>query len=237
MIPHSSSTIPPVGLSLYLPGFEWTPYLATRIEPDLYHLLLLLRHWPLYSQLNVAFRQAEANRLPTHFLMTPDSCLWFQPSGAVVPARAEPRDVAVTFGKLAPCELLPEDVDSIERLAALREFARGQGDRTIGCDPNRGGWIPSAEESETLGGRRADGVPKGLERCTECGEWRGGCLGSSGSVELILPVSCACDNDNECARCGEPLFERRLQCNWFDEDDGTLRYVPGFHALDHACGG
>jgi hypothetical protein len=62
-------------------------------------------------------------------------------------------------------------------------------------------------------------------------------LGSSGSVELILPVSCACDNDNECARCGEPLFERRLQCNWFDEDDGTLRYVPGFHALDHACGG
>ena len=32
------------------------------------------------------------------------------------------------------------------------------------------------------------------------------------------------------------LFERRLQCNWYDEEEGALHYVPGFHALDHVCG-
>jgi hypothetical protein len=32
------------------------------------------------------------------------------------------------------------------------------------------------------------------------------------------------------------LFERRLQCNWFDEEERALHYVPGFHALDHVCG-
>lgn len=236
MIPSHRSATPPVGLSLLLPGFEGTPYLATRIEPDLYHLLLLPRDWPLYSQLNVAFRQAEANRLPTHFLLTPDSCLWLQSCGAVMPARAEPREVALTFGKLEPCDLLPTDVDLIERYGALKEYVRDRGSQTVGCDPDRGGWTPSPEELELYGGPARDGVPAGLERCEQCGEWCGVCLDPERSVEpLALPVTCLCENQNECARCGEPLFERRLQSNWYDEVDGELRYVPGFHALDHNC--
>jgi hypothetical protein len=238
MIPSHRTTSPPIGLGLYLPAFDGAPYLATRLEPDLYHLLLLPARWPLYSQLNVAFRQAEANRLPTHFLMTADSCLWLQPNGGVVPARAEPRDVGVTFGKIQPCETLPLDMESIDRAASLREFLRAQGDRVIGCDPNRGGWAPSDAEAEKLGGPLRDGVPPGLERCEECGEWRGECLDPGRIAEpLVLPVACTCENDNRCARCDELLFERALQCNWYDEDDGSLRYVPGFHALDHACDG
>lgn len=238
MIPSHRSTTPPVGLSLLLPGFEGVPYLATRLEPDLFHLLLLPARWPLYSQLNVAFRQAEANRLPTYFLMSCDSCLWLQPNGGVVPARAEPRDVGITFGKLQPCEPLALDVESIDRTAALREFLRAQGDRMIGCDPNQGGWAPSEEEARVLGAPATGGVPPGLSRCEECGEWRGECLDPKRVADpLVLPVACPCENDNRCARCSEPLFERALQCNWYDEDDGSLRYVPGFHALDHVCGG
>ena len=237
MIPHRSATTPPIGLSLLLPGFDGAPYLATRLEPDLFHVILLPSRWPLYSQLNVAFRQAEANRLPTYFLMSQDSCLWLQPNGGVVPARAESRDVGVTFGKLAPCEPLAADAESRERSAALREFIRGQGDRMIGCDPNQGGWPPSDEEARELGGPTAGGVPPGLTRCEECGEWRGECLDPSRIAEpLVLPVACPCENDNRCARCLEPLFERALQCNRFDEEDGSLRYVPGIHALDHVCG-
>ena len=64
MIASQRSHGPPVGLSLHLPAFDGTPYLATRIEPEFFHVLLLPSEWPLYSQLNVAFRQAEANRLP-----------------------------------------------------------------------------------------------------------------------------------------------------------------------------
>lgn len=33
----------------------------------------------------------------------------------------------------------------------------------------------------------------------------------------------------------EPLFARRLQSNWYDQVEGTLHYVPGFHALEHVC--
>jgi len=236
MIPSRRSATPPVGLSLLLPGFEGTPYLATRIEPELYHILLLPRDWPLYSQLNVAFRQAESNRLPTHFLMTPDSCLWLQPCGAVVPARAEPSEVAIAFGNLEPCDLLPIDIELIERYGALREFVSERGALTIGCDSNRGGWAPSAEELELYGADPRDGVPAGLERCEECGEWCGECLDPDRPLDpLVLPVSCVCENENECARCGEPFWERRLQSNWFDEEDRSLYYVPGLHALEHTC--
>lgn len=235
MIPSHRSATPPVGLSLLLPGFEGTPYLATRIEPELYHLLLLPREWPLYSQLNVAFRQAEANRLATHFLITPDSCLWLQPCGAVVPARAEPRDLAITFGKLEPCDVLPIDVELIERYGALKELVQGRGTRTVGCDPDQGGWTPSAEELDLYRGPPREGVPAGLERCEECGEWRGACLAPGRIEPLVLPVSCCCENDNLCAGCNEPLFGRRLQSNWYDEVEGTLHYVPGFHALEHEC--
>lgn len=235
MRPSHRSATPPVGLSLLLPGFEGTPYLATRIESDLYHLLLLPREWPLYSQLNVAFRQAEANRLPTHFLITPDSSLWLQPCGAVVPARAEPREVAITFGKLQPCDFLPVDIDLIERYGALKEYVLEGGDRTVGCDPDQGGWAPSKEELERYGGTSRDGVPAGLERCEECGEWGGACLAPDRIDPLVLPVSCLCENVSECARCLEPFYERRLQSNWYDEDDGALHYVPGLHALEHVC--
>jgi hypothetical protein len=238
VIPRHGSDAPPIGLSLRLPGFPDAPYLATRIEPDLYHILLLPREWPLYSLLNVAFRQAEANRLPTYFLITPETCLWMQPDGSVLPGRAEPRDVAVTMGKLAACEVAPSDPDLVSREQRLRHFIHAQGDRTIGCDPARGGCTPSAEDLEAYQGPGEDGVPRGLERCPECGEWRGACLDPGRPLEpLLLPVCCPCDNDNQCAWCGEPLFERRLQCNWYDEVEGRLHYVPGFHALDHVCGG
>ncbi len=237
MIPSHRSDSPPVGLSLLLPAFDAAPYLATRIEPELFHILLLSREWPLYSQLNVAFRQAEANRLPTYFLLTPDSCLWLRTDGSVLPARAEPREVAVAVGKLVPCEVLPSDSGVAERAQRLREYACRQGQRTIWCDPARGGWSPSPEEAAALAGESEEGVPKGLERCPECGEWRGACLDPRGSAEpLVLPVCCLCENDNECAGCGSLLFERRLQCNWYDEEEGALHYVPGFHALDHVCG-
>lgn len=237
MIASPRSDSPPVGLSLLLPGFDGTPYLATRIEPELFHILLLPREWPLYSQLNVAFRQAEANRLPTYFLLTPDSCLWLRTDGSVLPARAEPRELAVAVGRIQPCETLPPDQELGLRSGTLREYAGRQGQRTIWCDPARGGWPPSAEELEALTGEGEDGVPKGLERCPECGEWRGSCLDPRSAAEpLVLPVCCLCENDNECAWCGRFLFERRLQCNWFDEEERALHYVPGFHALDHVCG-
>lgn len=50
-----------------------------------------------------------------------------------------------------------------------------------------------------------------------------------------MVVHCRCDNDNH-ARCGEVLFERKLNANFYDESDGQIWYVPGFCAFDHQCG-
>ena len=239
MIPSHRSDSPPVGLSLLLPVFDGTPYLATRIEPELFHILLLPRGWPLYSQLNVAFRQAEANRLPTYFLLTPDSCLWLRTDGSVLPARAEPRELAVAVGKLdAVRTSCRADADLRERTERLREYAwtAGRADDLVRSGSAGAGrlrrrrprrWPGRAERGCRRASSGARSAASGGARASTAGL----------SVEpLVLPVCCLCENDNECAWCGEPLFERRLQCNWYDEEEGALHYVPGFHALDHVCG-
>ncbi|HKA35857.1 MAG TPA: hypothetical protein VKH43_03505 [Thermoanaerobaculia bacterium] len=48
-------------------------------------------------------------------------------------------------------------------------------------------------------------------------------------------VGCRCENWNRCARCHRPFQARRLGSNFFDPEDGNIRFVPGFLALDHRC--
>jgi len=81
-------------------------------------------------------------------------------------------------------------------------------------------------------------VPVGLAGCTSCGEWRGECLAPSVLVApLVVAVHCRCANHNLCARCGELLYERRLDANYYNPRDGQVWHVPGFCALRHPCGG
>ena len=64
-------------------------------------------------------------------------------------------------------------------------------------------------------------VPKGLWPCLRCGEWRGDCFDTV-LRELVVRVHCACENDNCRAACGELLYSRKLNANFFDPADGSM---------------
>jgi hypothetical protein len=104
-------------------------------------------------------------------------------------------------------------------------------------DQHKGGRKPSPEERRRLSSRGHPGVPRGLERCETCGEWRGECL-DPGPVArgLLVRVSCRCEGQSRCARCRVALHERRLETSHYDEGTRQLRFVSGLVALGHHCG-
>ena len=50
-----------------------------------------------------------------------------------------------------------------------------------------------------------------------------------------MRVHCRCENANRCAACGELLYERRLDANYYDLADDEVMHVPGFCGLRHRC--
>jgi hypothetical protein len=105
-------------------------------------------------------------------------------------------------------------------------------------DLTKGGHAASADELARLAGAGPDGVPRGLERCPACGEWRGTCLDPSPRFAgQVMTVHCRCANDNRCAACGLLLYERKLNANYYNPRDGRIWHVPGFSGLGHRCPG
>ena len=86
-------------------------------------------------------------------------------------------------------------------------------------------------------------VPKGLRRCSRCGEYRGYvepedlpaghdwfktmCAGRP--VEVL----CICEG-KRCRVCGKKKIHR-ICSNYYDEKDGCLWHVPGFIAWSLTC--
>jgi HTH domain len=81
-----------------------------------------------------------------------------------------------------------------------------------------------------------DGTPRGLSRCGTRGDWKGVCLDPSERFAgQVMVVHCYCGNHNHCTRCYRPLYERRLNANYYDPHDRGIWHVPGFCGLDHRC--
>ena len=100
----------------------------------------------------------------------------------------------------------------------------------------KGGRAASADEMARLAGTGPEGVPRGLDCCPTCGEWRGMCLDPSPRwVGKVMTVHCRCANDNRCAACGRLLYERKLNANLYDPRDGQIWHVPGFCCERHRC--
>ena len=106
----------------------------------------------------------------------------------------------------------------------------GYGDETRGA-------APSSLAEPLLHDRvNDDGSPAGLNACPACGEHRGQCLDTVSENRLhTLTVHCRCDNTHRCARCGGPLFERRLDANYYSRATGLVLFVPGGYARRHVC--
>jgi len=95
-------------------------------------------------------------------------------------------------------------------------------------DSMKGGRPATQEEIQRLSGTQDGGIPKGLSRCSICGEWKGECLDPEPQWEgLVMTRHCVCDQ-NLCRRCGLPVYKRRLGASYYDETDGRIWFVPSF---------
>jgi hypothetical protein len=207
-----------------LPHFDGFPYLVTRIVPALYHIILLPAGLPRTKYLDLLARQRQANRLTTSLALG-DSTAWY--GGEIV------------TGKLQSSEVFQPTPELIARRARLDRFvtSHNSGGYLFG-DLTKGGRPATPEEREALAGCRSNGTPTGLDPCIQCGEWRGTCLDPNPRFAgMVMTVHCRCENHNLCALCGKRLADRRLNANYYDEDDGIVRHVPGFSGLGHRCRG
>lgn len=213
-----------------LPLFDGFPYLTTRIAGAMHHLALLPADLGLAELERIARRQFAANRLRTSLVLGPERALYLSEGGSVWagPPRCEfpvcdklrlPDDVAQQGELLARQDRLRAFVAEVEMKGFLIDMPHGRS--------------ATAWDRERLSRRGPDGVPVGLEPCVRCGGYRGtGLLDGPG---LVVDVFCRCENHNRCARCLEPLYERRLDdCGYFEES-GQILHVPAFSAFGHRC--
>jgi hypothetical protein len=217
--------------------FDGFPYLVTRVVPTMYHIILLPAGVDAAHLLELARRQARINALPTCLVCAADAATYIAADGTEFGAEPPCGGVIIT-GRLRPCRTFPETESLVARRLALARFIEQVTPRTgyMFGDLTKGGRPATIEETVMLAGTQANGVPRGLARCGDCGEWRGRCLDPSPQfVGQVMEVHCRCTNNNRCAACGGLLYERRLNANYFDTDDDSIRHVSGFSGLSHRC--
>ncbi len=224
------------------PAFDGYPYLVTRIgHCPLRHMAVLPAEWPRERLLDLARRQAAANRLDTCLCLGPGDAIYVTADGTVSEADSVPSGSPVV-DRLVLAESFPDTPDLSARRAALARFAaanRGAG--YIVGDGLESGRAAGHADIERLSGTGADGIPNGLTRCPDCSRFRGDYLALTGQgngdmTPRVIRVHCRCENLNRCAGCGEPLANWRLSAYYWDEIERKVWYIAAYCALSHHCG-
>ncbi|MGH9317457.1 MAG: hypothetical protein ACRD1P_10145, partial [Thermoanaerobaculia bacterium] len=240
---HRSIEIPEsimARLHHHVPGlhlFDGFPYLVTRVVGALRHFIVLPGDRAEGELCRLAERQVEANRLETVLVLGTERAVYYSVDGTASPGTIPPRGNLPVCDKLQPAEDFPQTPELVNRIEGLHAFIEALdpkgflvGDSTIGNRP------ATAEEMMRLAGRDARGIPRGLVQCLRCREYRGACLDEGPEqTGQVRTVHCPCENHNRCARCGDPLSDRRLNANFFDRLDGCIWHTPAFCGLDHRC--
>jgi len=221
------------------PLFTGFPYILTHFAGCLYHIILLPKATGLHepNQFETARQQSQANRLPTWLVVSEMEAVFFEPGLSIAVSVTTPRPRSITFGKLLTKEAIPEGKEILGRYRALllhADFLHGHGPAYFVGDLTKGGRPASDAEIHRFNGRQPNGLPKGLRQCSICQQWYGLCLDTN-IPRLLVSVQCLCQNDNRCARCGQLLYELKLNSNFFSESDGCIWHVPGFCATKHRC--
>jgi hypothetical protein len=223
--------------ALRLPHFDGFPYLATYVVPTFYHVILLPLGLDPEEMTRIAVHQATFNRLQTCLVLGEESCVYFGKNGSQASSDCVPGCSNWVTDRLLPGPILVEDEELKGRKERLRAFIKAA-TRTgyLFGDLTKGGRPATEEEKVRLAGFSARAIPKGLTHCGVCGGWRGECLDPKTDVfkDKVMKVYCRCQNDNLCARCGRPLYEYKLNANFYGED-GHIWHVPGFCGLQHRC--
>lgn len=221
--------------------FDVFPYLVTRIgRTPLRHIALLPAGLRREQLLDLARKQALANRLDTCLCLGPTDAIYVTADGVESTDAFLPWGLAITGGlqTAAPAEASPELAARQSRLDAFVERHRGSG-YLVG-DGLESGRPATADEIGRLSGRSEDGAPKGLELCQACGSFRGECLapggdGTDDAGPRVVSVHCRCDNHNRCARCGATLADTRLSAYFYDQTARKVLYAAAYMALAHRC--
>ena len=225
--------------TLNLPFFDGYPYLVVRLQPVFFHLSVLPSDWPLGKLKELTRYQAQMNDLPACLVLSRDSAFYITPDGSEPHENTPPFGGTIVEGLLRLPEFFQLTADLSDRHIRLNAFVKSlkQTGYVLG-DTTKGGRKPSEMEARTLSGRQRNGVPLGLTRCSRCGEWRGECIDPNPRLHgVVVPVHCSCENRNFCARCGERMNQRKVNANYYSEQEDIVWHVPGFSALSHRCKG
>lgn len=218
--------------------FEGFPYLVTRVVPAMYHFILLPEDASELDLAALARAQWRANRLETCLVTSPQKAWYISADGLDGLDPRPPRAGSYVTDKLKPPTALPDTPDLQRRRRILAQILAEQtkrGGYVLG-DLTGGGREATADDVARLAGAGGEGMPRGLERCPGCGEWRGTCLRPSKDFFCkVTTVHCRCQADNRCAVCGRLLYERKLNANYHNPRDGKIWHVPGFSGLSHQC--
>ncbi len=224
-----------------VPPFDGYPYLVTRIgHSALRHMAILPATWSPERLLGLTRRQALANRFDTCLVLGPGDAVYVTADGG------ECRDAHVPTGlpaveRLRLADRLPRTPELAARRARLRAYADAQvGPGCIVGDGLEGGRRASREDLIRFVGLDGEVSHVGLARCPTCGELAGDYLAARGEGNgdrspRVIRVHCRCENHNRCARCDDPLAERRLSAYHFIEETGSVCYVAAYSAFSHHC--
>lgn len=221
------------------PSFEGYPYIVIRITAALYHInLLSKKHGDSECYFRIVQAQADANKLDVCLVRDRCEAVYFKSDHKPCVSEHIPWASVYTSGRLRLAMDQPADADLLLRERALDDYIRqntAKGGVLLG-DLTKGGRKATPYERINLRGIQENGTPKGLELCPVCGEYRGTCIDPNPHLpDLVVSVSCRCDNDNLCAFCGERLHSRKLNANYYSLKDGKIWHTPAFCGLNHRC--
>lgn len=223
-------------------GFDGYPYLVTKIGTrSLRHLMVLPADRGRDELVELASRQAAANRLPTALVLGQDD--------AVEVTADEPvgLETILWSGRVPRTDKL----QPVGRFRPTREYTRRRGelrawvaeDLLFVRNFNYWGTDPIARvatsEERRLNRPRRDVAYPGLATCPACGGRRGQVLTfrthTARTRTGIVDVYCPCQNHNRCAACGEGLNLYRLDAHHWSEDHDGPCYVRANIGLQHRC--
>lgn len=214
------------------------PYLLTRLTPAFYHVIPLSDTLEESTLRSLARYQHQCNQLPTCLALERERCIFFGSHGSEILSDQIPRGGIIIANRLKPCAPLENTSWWQKKTNWLEELVQRQrayGEYIFG-DLTKGGREAYEDEKQLLSGATLGGIPKGLTKCNVCLEWRGDCLDPNPVFrQRIMSVTCRCENTNRCARCLQPLADRKLNANYWDDATNSIIHVPGFVSLGHGC--
>lgn len=225
---------PPQSASPIISG----PYLQIRLTSQLHQILPLPAALPEEELLELARRQVAANRLPLWLILGDRQAVEFTREGDERRSTLLPLVKTITPPVLRAARSFEDWPDVRHRAQEVERVRAGNavGPSVIMGNRREGGRRATADDLVRLEGAQEENVPRGLEQCSDCHEWRGECLDTNRlGGDWIVQVSCRCENDTRCAACGELFHERRVASN-FLHSDGRIVHVVGYVALRHECG-